>query len=109
MMNAGLNIDNNYCHNALEEWNTVEPWCYFESSEQLVQEWGYCDIPTCEDFCDNPATTISSTVDLASTVSTRPARHSSKRRDPFVACWNKCYQTGLVNGPQCMNTCMEVS
>ena len=105
MRTAGLNTDNNYCHNAFG--TVVQPWCYFESSDPLVQEWGYCDIPTCEHFCDNSATRI--TAYMTSTVSTKPARHSSKRRDPFVACWNKCYQTGLANGAQCMNECMKVS
>ena len=107
---AGLNIDNNYCHNAFGQ--DVQPWCYFESSgtsNPHVHEWGYCDIPTCDQFCDNSGTTISSTAYMTSTVSTKPARHPSKRRDPFVTCWNKCYQTGPLNGAKCMSNCMRVS
>ena len=107
MSRAGLNIDNNYCHNAFG-WGT-EPWCFFKSSNSLVQDWGYCDIPPCQRSCQKPATTISSTAYMTSTVSTKPARHSPKRRDPFVTCWNKCYQIGPVNGLQCMNDCIKVS
>ena len=107
MSRAGLNIDNNYCHNAFG-WGT-EPWCYFKSRDPLVQEWGYCDIPRCEQFCEKPETTISSTAYMTSTVPTKPARHSSEGGDPFVTCWNKCYQIGPVNGQQCMNDCMKVS
>ena len=96
MKRAGLNISNNYCHNAFGE--GVQPWCYFKTGNPLVQEWGYCDIPTCEQFCGNPAT-----------VSPKPIVQGLKHNDPFVTCWNKCYQTGPLNGPKCMDDCMKVS
>ena len=52
---------------------------------------------------------ITSTAYMTSSVSTKPARHLSKRRDFFVTCWNKCFRTGPTNGSQCMNKCMRVS
>ena len=107
MRRAGLNIDNNYCHNAFGR--RVKPWCYFKTNDPLVQEWGYCDIPTCEEFCGNRAATISSTAYMTSNVSPKPTVQGLKRKDPFVTCWNKCYQTGPLNGPKCMDNCMKVS
>ena len=111
MTGAGLDINNNYCQNALGSAvsGVSKPWCYFESNGELVQEWGYCDIPTCQEFCGNPATTISSTAYMTSTVSPKPTAQGLKRKDPFVTCWNKCYQTGPLNGPKCMDKCMKVS
>ena len=67
---AGLNIDNNYCHNAFGQ--DDQPWCYFESSgtsNPHVHEWGYCDIPTCDQFCDNTGTTTSTASTTTSTMS----------------------------------------
>ena len=48
---------------------------------------------------------------MTTTVLPRPTRQKLpvKRRDPFVTCWNECYQTGLRNGPKCMDNCLEVS
>ena len=104
MRRAGLDIDNNYCHNSFGE--GTKPWCYFKSNDRLAQEWGYCDIPTCEQFCGS---TISSTAYMTSNVSPKPTDQGLKRKDPFVTCWNKCYQTGPLNGPKCMDNCIRVS
>ena len=107
MRRAGLDIDNNYCHNSFGK--GTKPWCYFKSNDRLAQKWGYCDIPTCEQFCGNSGSTISSTAYMTSTVSSKPTVQGLKLEDPFVTCWNKCYQTGPLNGPKCMDNCIRVS
>ena len=110
MTEAGLDINNNYCNNALGSAvsGVSRPWCYFESGE-LVPEWGFCDISSCEKFCANHATKIPTTAYMTTAVLSKPARQKLKRRDPFVTCWNECYHAGRLNGPKCMDNCMKVS
>ena len=107
MLEAGLNVDNNYCHNALEFQASKpnRPWCYFGQGA-----WGYCDVPTCEEFCGYA--TEASTAYMTSTSSSssiRPTKQPKVNKDPFVLCWNKCFNDGPENGPHCMNICMKVS
>ena len=108
MLEAGLNVDNNHCHNALEFQASKpnRPWCYFGRGA-----WGYCDVPTCEQFCSQHAT-VATTAYMTSTTSPksiRPIKHPKGKKDPFVSCWNKCFNSGLENGPNCMDVCMKVS
>ena len=114
MLEAGLNVDNNYCHNAFG--SVDRPWCYFDN---ISQAWGYCDIPTCEDFCGHHVTephpvtqrqlTTAYITSTPTPKSIRPTKHPKGNRDPFVLCWNKCFNDGRENGSNCMDICMKVS
>ena len=101
MAEADLNIDNNYCNNALgSQISQVKwPWCYFETTASNVPEWGYCDIPTCERYCGTRTTKTSP----------EPAKQPSGHKDLFVVCWNKCFKAGPMDGPRCMDVCLKVS
>ena len=115
MLKAGLSVDNNFCHNALgfEVSKVDRPWCYFENGHGAWPHaaWGFCDVPTCDEFCGHHATeaTTAFMTSTSSPKSIRPTKHQKGNKDPFVSCWNKCFNDGPENGSNCMNICMEVS
>lgn len=56
--------DHNSCRNPDDD---VKPWCYYGNAASLVNAWGYCDIPVCEDT-QNPVTTEEPESPMSTTV-----------------------------------------